>query len=63
MDNKTVKGLLVAKIIYYILVFAWLLQIATGSKMDTPMMIQTTVLIGYGLILNFRMRQQNNKRK
>lgn len=54
------KGLLVAKGIYYILVFCWLLQI-TMQGYTQALVIPTIVLIVYGLGLNYKMRQ-NNKR-
>lgn len=50
------KGLFVAKIIYYILVFCWLLQISMQGY-TRELLIPTVVLIVYGVWLNYKMRK------
>lgn len=52
MNNR----LLIAKVIYYVLVFLWLLQI-TLQGYTKALIVPTIVLIVYGLILNYKMRQ------
>ena len=51
------KGLVVAKIVYYILVFCWLLQI-TLQGYTQALVVPTIVLIVYGLLLNYKMRKR-----
>ena len=51
------KGLVVAKIVYYILVFCWLLQI-TLQGYTQALVVPTIVLIVYGLVLNYKMRKR-----
>lgn len=54
------KGLVVAKVVYYILVFCWLMQISFQGytrELITP----TIVLIVYGLVLNYKMRKTKDK--
>lgn len=51
------KGVLVAKVVYYVLVFCWLLQI-TLQGYTRALIIPTLVLIVYGLWLSRKMRQQ-----
>lgn len=50
------KGLVVAKVIYYILVFCWLMQISFQGY-TRELVIPTIVLIVYGLGLNYKMRR------
>jgi uncharacterized membrane protein (DUF106 family) len=50
------KGLLVAKIVYYILVFCWLLQISMQGY-TRELLVPTVVLIVYGVWLNYKMRK------
>ena len=50
------KGLLIAKIVYYILVFCWLLQI-TMQGYTRALLIPTIVLVVYGVWLNYKMRK------
>ncbi len=49
------KGLVIAKTVYYILVFCWLLQI-TFQGYTRALIIPTIVLIVYGVWLNYKMR-------
>ncbi len=51
------KGLVTAKVIYYILVVCWLLQIIWQGFTEA-LTVPTIVLIGYGLVLNYKMRQK-----
>lgn len=51
------KGLVVAKVIYYVLVFCWLLQI-TLQGYTCALIVPTVVLIVYGLVLNYKMRKK-----
>ena len=51
------KGLVVAKVIYYVLVFCWLMQI-TFQGYTRALVIPTVVLIVYGLVLNYRTRKK-----
>ena len=43
------KGLVVAKVVYYVLVFCWLLQI-TLQGYTRALIVPTVVLIVYGLV-------------
>ena len=51
------KGLVVAKVVYYVLVFCWLLQI-TLQGYARALIVPTVVLIVYGLVLNYKMRKK-----
>lgn len=51
------KGLVVAKVVYYVLVFCWLLQI-TLQRYTRALIVPTVVLIVYGLVLNYKMRKK-----
>lgn len=51
------KGLVVAKVVYYVLVFCWLLQI-TLQGYKRALIVPTVVLIVYGLVLNYKMRKK-----
>ena len=51
------KGLVVAKVVYYVLVFCWLLQI-TLQGYTRVLIVPTVVLIVYGLVLNYKMRKK-----
>lgn len=51
------KGLIVAKVIYYVLVFCWLMQIAFQGY-TRALVVPTVVLIVYGLVLNYKMRKR-----
>ena len=51
------KGLVVAKVVYYVLVFCWLLQI-TLQVYTRALIVPTVVLIVYGLVLNYKMRKK-----
>lgn len=51
------KGLVVAKVVYYVLVFCWLLQI-TLQWYTRALIVPTVVLIVYGLVLNYKMRKK-----
>lgn len=51
------KGLVVAKVVYYVLVFCWLLQI-TLQGYTHALIVPTVVLIVYGLVLNYKMRKK-----
>ncbi len=53
------KGLAIAKTIYYILVFCWLLQI-TLQGYTKALIAPTVVLIIYGIWLNYKMRQSKD---
>lgn len=50
------KGLVVAKIVYYVLVACWLLQITWQGCTDA-LIVPTIVLIVYGLCLSYKMRK------
>ena len=50
------KGLVVAKIVYYVLVACWLLQITWQGYTDA-LIVSTIVLIVYGLCLSYKMRK------
>ena len=50
------KGLVVAKVVYYVLVACWLLQITLQGYTDA-LIVPTIVLIVYGLCLNCQMRK------
>lgn len=54
------KGMVIAKVMYYILVFCWLMQISFQGY-TRELIIPTVVLIVYGLWLNYRMRQNKDK--
>lgn len=54
------KGLLVAKVIYYILVFCWLMQIAFQGY-TRALILPTMVLVVYGIVLNYKMRKDKQK--
>ena len=51
------KGLVVAKVVYYVLVFCWLLQI-TLQGYTRALIVPTVVLIVYGLVLNYNMTKK-----
>ena len=51
------KGLVVAKVVYYVLVFCWLLQI-TLQGYTRELIVPTVVLIVYGLVLDYKMRKK-----
>ena len=51
------KGLVVAKVVYYVLVFCLLLQI-TLHGYTRALIVPTVVLIVYGLVLNYKMRKK-----
>ena len=51
------KGLVVAKVVYYVLVFCWLLLI-TLQGYTRALIVPTVVLIVYGLVLNYKMRKK-----
>ncbi len=53
------KGLVVAKVIYYVLVFLWLMQIAFQGY-TSALIIPTVVLIVYGVVLNYKMRKDKH---
>ena len=50
------KGLVVAEVVYYLMVFLWLLQIVWQGFTDS-LVIPTIVLIAYGGWLNYKMRK------
>lgn len=51
------KGLAVAKAVYYVLVFCWLMQV-TMQGYTRALIVPTVVLIVYGLLLNYKMRNK-----
>lgn len=55
------ERLKIAKIIYYVLVFGWLLQIVFEGYTQ-HLIVPTIVLILYGLGLNYSMRKKNKKK-
>lgn len=57
------KGLKVAKVVYYILVFCWLMQISMQGGFSKELTVPTLVLIVYGAWLNYKMRNNNNNNK
>lgn len=54
------KGITIAKTVYYVLVFCWLLQIILQGY-TRSLIVPTVVLILYGLALNYKMRKNSNK--
>ncbi len=54
------KGLVVAKVVYYLLVFCWLMQISFQGY-TRELIIPTLVLIVYGIWLNYQMRKTKDK--
>lgn len=58
------KGITIAKTVYYVLVFCWLLQIILQGYTKN-LILPTAVLFLYGLALNYKMRKNNlnNKNK
>ncbi len=51
------KGLMVAKVVYYVLVFCWLLQVALQGYTNA-LVLPTVTLVVYGLVLNHEMRKR-----
>ncbi len=51
------RGLVVAKVIYYVLVFCWLLQIALQGY-TSALIVPTVALVAYGLVINHKMRKR-----
>ena len=56
------KGLVVAKAVYYALVFCWLMQISFQGY-TRRLIVPTIVLIVYGLWLNRKIRQNKTNNK
>lgn len=54
------KGITIAKTVYYVLVFCWLLQIILQGY-TRSLIVPTVVLILYGFALNCKMRKNSNK--
>lgn len=54
------KGITIAKTVYYVLVFCWLLQIILQGY-TRSLIVPTVVLFLYGLALNYKMRKNSNK--
>lgn len=55
------KGITIAKTVYYVLVFCWLLQIILQGY-TRSLIVPTIILILYGLALNYKIKNNiNNK--